>query len=63
MLQKTLNHRHLSAVAAKVALQINCKLGGCPWTVTIPVKKMIVIGFDVCHDAQDKTKSVGQYSG
>lgn len=37
------------------------KLGGCAWTVAIPVKGLIIFGYDVCHDAQDKTKSVGQY--
>jgi len=28
------------SVCTKIAIQINCKLGGAPWLVTIPKKVM-----------------------
>ena len=34
----------LMSVATKVAIQINCKLGGEPWSVKIPLKNTMVIG-------------------
>ena len=34
----------LMSVATKVALQMNCKLGGEPWAVKIPLKNTMVIG-------------------
>ena len=34
----------LSSVATKVALQMNCKLGGELWTVKIPLPGCMVIG-------------------
>lgn len=47
------------AVATKVAVQMNCKLGGAPWTIDMPLTKVMIIGYDVCHDTQDKSKSFG----
>lgn len=47
------------SVATKVAIQINCKLGGAPWTVQVPMPDLMVIGFDVCHDSIDKSQSYG----
>ena len=35
----------LMSVATKVALQMNCKLGGEPWAVKIPLKNTMVIGY------------------
>ncbi|KAL2711853.1 piwi-like protein Siwi isoform X3 [Vespula squamosa] len=40
----------LTSLAKKLAIQINCKLGGVPWYVDIPIEGLMVIGFDVCHD-------------
>lgn len=34
----------------KVALQINCKLGGELWGLNIPIPKLCVIGIDVYRD-------------
>ena len=34
----------LMSVATKVALQMNCKLGGEPWAVKIPLKNTMVLG-------------------
>lgn len=49
----------LMSVATKIALQMNCKLGGQLWTVKIPIKGVMVIGFDTYHDSQRKGQSVG----
>lgn len=53
------NVRTLMSVATKVAIQINCKLGGIPWVLKNPLSSVMVIGFDVCHDTRDKSKSYG----
>lgn len=53
------NVRTLMSVATKVAIQINCKLGGIPWMVRNPLSSIMVIGFDVCHDTRDRSKSYG----
>ena len=34
----------LMSVATKVAVQMNCKLGGEPWAVKIPLKNTMVLG-------------------
>ncbi|KAG4079046.1 hypothetical protein HA402_001701 [Bradysia odoriphaga] len=49
----------LMTVGTKVAIQINAKLGGAPWMVNIPTTGIMVVGFDVCHDTNDKSKSYG----
>merc|ERR1712098_1016334 len=41
------------------ALQMNCKLGGEPWAVKIPMKDTMIIGYDTYHDTLHKGKSVG----
>jgi aubergine len=40
-------------------IQVNCKLGGIPWNVSLRLKGLLIIGFDVTHDARDKRKSYG----
>ena len=49
----------LMSVATKVAIQMNCKLGGEPWAVKIPMKDTMVIGYDTYHDTVQKGRSVG----
>ncbi|XP_025207261.1 piwi-like protein Siwi isoform X1 [Melanaphis sacchari] len=58
VLAKNVQKNNMS-VCTKIAIQINCKLGGAPWLVTIPKKGMMIIGFDVCHDSQRKNISFG----
>uniref|UniRef100_A0A182RCZ1 Aubergine n=1 Tax=Anopheles funestus TaxID=62324 RepID=A0A182RCZ1_ANOFN len=53
------NVRTLMSVATKVVIQLNCKLGGIPWMVKNPLGHAMVVGFDVCHDSNDKSKSFG----
>ncbi|CAG0881040.1 unnamed protein product [Cyprideis torosa] len=47
------------AVCTKVAGQINCKLGGALWRVQIPVKGLMICGYDAYHDSKLKGQSVG----
>jgi len=49
----------LMSVATKVAVQMNCKLGGEPWAVKMPLKDTMVIGYDTYHDTLSKGRSVG----
>nr|AGH30329.1 aubergine [Nilaparvata lugens] len=56
---RTLRKKGLMSIATKVAIQMSCKIGGSPWSVDIPIKSTMVIGYDVCHDAKQKTKSYG----
>ncbi|KAK2702004.1 hypothetical protein QYM36_019391 [Artemia franciscana] len=48
----------LRSVTQKIALQINCKLGGELWGVGIPLKKIMFIGMDTYHDPTRKGRSV-----
>lgn len=61
LVQRTLNPKKggLLSIATKVAIQLNSKLGGLPWTVEIPLKGLMVIGIDVSHDTRDRGKSYG----
>lgn len=64
MVQRTItpkggNVRSLMSVATKVAIQINCKLGSAPWFIKLPLTGLMVVGFDVTHDARDKRMSYG----
>lgn len=54
ILARTLTQKSESrykAVGSKVAAQINCKIGGIPWTTDISKLSpgLMVVGFDVCH--------------
>ncbi|XP_074155674.1 piwi-like protein 1 isoform X2 [Sminthopsis crassicaudata] len=48
---ETLNKRHiLMAVVTKLVLQMNCKMGGHLWKISIPFKDAMFIGIDCYHD-------------
>lgn len=47
--------------ATKIAIQMNCKLGGAPWTVNIPDGNIMVAGFDVCHDKSVRGRDYGEF--
>lgn len=53
------NVRTLMSVATKVAIQMNCKLGGIPWVLKSPLSSVMVIGYDVCRDSKDKSRAFG----
>ncbi|XP_065166843.1 piwi-like protein Siwi [Atheta coriaria] len=52
-------HKSMFSIATKVVVQINCKLGGAPWAINIPVKGLMICGYDVCHDPKNKAYSFG----
>ncbi len=52
------NPNKLRAIVQKIALQINCKMGGELWAVSIPTKTMMVCGVDVYHDPTRRGQSV-----
>ncbi|XP_022902156.1 piwi-like protein Siwi [Onthophagus taurus] len=56
VLGRTMKGKAAMSAATKVAIQMNCKLGGAPWSVSLPPDTMFV-GFDVCHDPKDRTKN------
>uniref|UniRef100_A0A2S2NF98 Protein piwi n=1 Tax=Schizaphis graminum TaxID=13262 RepID=A0A2S2NF98_SCHGA len=58
VLSRQVKNNNMS-VCTKIAIQINCKVGGSPWRVNIPEPEMMIIGFDVYHDKQNKNKSYG----
>ncbi|XP_033328474.2 argonaute 3 [Megalopta genalis] len=39
----------LKSITEKIALQINCKLGGALWTLAIPMENCMICGIDVYH--------------
>ncbi|PRD22810.1 UNVERIFIED_CONTAM: Piwi-like protein [Trichonephila clavipes] len=50
--------RKLRSVVQKIALQMNCKLGGELWSVHIPMKDLMVCGLDTYHDLSKGRRSV-----
>ncbi|KAK3877061.1 hypothetical protein Pcinc_018195 [Petrolisthes cinctipes] len=44
------NKAKLMSVVYKIAIQINCKLGGEAWRVHIPFQNAMVVGYDAFHD-------------
>ncbi|XP_071451849.1 piwi-like protein Siwi [Hetaerina americana] len=59
VLAKNLSSSSAMSIATKIAVQINCKIGGAPWTVDIPLEGLMVIGFDVYHDTSQRGTSIG----
>jgi len=49
------------SVATKIGIQINAKLGGEIWSVTISTKTLMVIGMDSYHDSKRRGASVGAF--
>ncbi|XP_064106512.1 piwi-like protein Siwi [Macrobrachium nipponense] len=60
VLSRTLfKKQRLMSVATKIAIQMNCKLGGEPWKVNVPIKLAMVIGYDTYHDKRTRGASYG----
>ncbi|XP_050063196.1 piwi-like protein Siwi [Aphis gossypii] len=59
LLKNVQNEKTRMSVCTKIAIQINCKLGGAPWRVVIPEPNMMIVGFDVFHDTKSGKKSYG----
>lgn len=61
MMPKKTQPSGLKSIATKVVVQLNCKLGGAPWMIKLPLKGIMTIGFDVNHDSRDRSKSYGAF--
>lgn len=48
----------LKTVAQKIILQMNVKLGGELWRLSIPIKKCMIVGIDVYHKTDKKYNSI-----
>nr|QKI80092.1 Piwi2 [Eriocheir sinensis] len=60
VLSRTLfKKQRLMSVATKIAIQINCKLGGEPWSVNIPIKNTMVVGYDAYHEKGSRSGAYG----
>ncbi|KAG7312304.1 Protein argonaute-3 [Plutella xylostella] len=53
-----MNQQKVRSITQKILLQINCKLGGTLWAVSMPYKTAMIIGIDSYHDASRKKSSV-----
>lgn len=53
-----MNQNRIRSITQKILLQMNCKLGGTLWNISIPFKSAMVIGIDSHHDATRKKQSV-----
>lgn len=49
------------SIVQKIALQMNCKLGGTLWSVNIPFTNVMICGIDSYHDASQKGNSVAAF--
>uniref|UniRef100_A0A8C6ZLD4 Piwi-like protein 1 n=1 Tax=Nothoprocta perdicaria TaxID=30464 RepID=A0A8C6ZLD4_NOTPE len=51
----------IMAIATKIALQMNCKMGGELWSVEIPLKQLMVVGIDCYHDTVSGKRSIAGF--
>uniref|UniRef100_A0A914VYH8 Uncharacterized protein n=1 Tax=Plectus sambesii TaxID=2011161 RepID=A0A914VYH8_9BILA len=51
------NEKNFQSVCLKIVLQMNCKLGGSLWRVSIP--DAMIVGYDLYHDSTLRGKTVG----
>ncbi|XP_047656361.1 piwi-like protein 1 isoform X2 [Tachysurus fulvidraco] len=49
----------LMTIATKIALQMNCKVGGELWSIEIPLKHLMIVGIDCYHDTAAGKRSIG----
>lgn len=60
---KTINKpdQSLRSIAQKIMLQMNVKLGGELWRLSIPIKKIMIVGIDVYHKIEKGYKSMAGF--
>lgn len=46
------------SIVQKIALQMNCKLGGTLWSIKIPFNNVMICGVDTYHEAGNRGNSV-----
>lgn len=49
------------AIATKIALQMNCKMGGELWSVEIPLTRLMIVGIDCYHDTTSGRRSIAGF--
>ncbi|XP_010187806.1 PREDICTED: piwi-like protein 1 [Mesitornis unicolor] len=49
------------SIATKIALQMNCKMGGELWSVEIPLKQVMIVGIDCYHDTLSGKQSIAGF--
>ncbi|XP_006768862.1 PREDICTED: piwi-like protein 1 [Myotis davidii] len=49
------------AIATKIALQMNCKMGGELWRVDMPLKLVMIVGIDCYHDTTAGRRSIAGF--
>ncbi|KAI5622106.1 piwi-like protein 1, partial [Silurus asotus] len=60
VLARTLSRpQALMTIATKIALQMNCKMGGELWSIEIPLKHLMIVGIDCYHDTTAGKRSIG----
>ncbi|XP_059470677.1 piwi-like protein Siwi [Neocloeon triangulifer] len=54
-------NQNMRSIATKVIMQMNCKVGGAPWSVANPpaLDKVMVAGFDLSKDSMHKDTAFG----
>ncbi|CAO1313617.1 unnamed protein product [Diamesa serratosioi] len=55
----TINRPNLMSQVTNILIQMNVKLGGAPWMISLQLSGLMTIGFDVTHDARDRGTSWG----
>ncbi|CAC5386882.1 AUB [Mytilus coruscus] len=62
VLSKTIMKKHqLQSVSTKIAIQLNCKLGGELWVASMPgmTNGLMIVGIDVFHDKKNNKSYAG----
>ncbi|VDO19688.1 unnamed protein product [Heligmosomoides polygyrus] len=52
-------NRNFGSIVLKIVLQMNCKMGGALWKVHIPMKRTMIVGYDLYHDSTLRGKTIG----
>ena len=55
----TINKPNMMSQVTNIMIQMNVKLGGAPWMVSLQLSGLMTIGFDVTHDTRDRGTSWG----
>lgn len=61
VLAKNLTAKGVMSIATKIAVQMNCKIGGAPWSVHMPLSNTMIVGYDVCRDTAKRGTSFGAF--
>jgi aubergine len=57
VIKKSLDFKYDLPIAKRLAVQINCKVGGTPWSVEVPLRLGMIVGIDICVDPRNRNIS------